>query len=368
MTVTRKVDTETRELTIVCPVGDLGERSDRMDDILRSALDWTKDDIAVSVLTTVDEIKKTGLRGRRVIFAVCLSEAGINMEYYRMLEYFRQFPDCLDGSVGGIIVDGSGELYTKALARRLAFSANLAGCTFPGKPLVEATGSLTNFHVLSGVMHRNTIDVYRDQVLKLICKVLHFELPGTSAGTDPIKLLAVHASSQSTSNSLLLWQKIRGSLGDRADIKEISLRNGSMLDCRGCGYESCLHFGEQGGCFYGGIMVDQVYPAILECDALVMICPNYNDAVSANLTAFINRLTALFHTHDFSKKRIYALVVSGYSGGDIVAEQIIGAINFNKNFILPARFAMVETANDPGSISRIDGIDEEAARFADHMW
>ena len=87
-----------------------------------------------------------------------------------------------------------------------------------------------------------------------------------------------------------------------------------------------MHFGEKGGCFYGGVMVEQVYPAIIECDCLVMICPNYNDAVSANITAFINRLTAVFRTHDFSKKKIFALVVSGYSGGDIVAEQIISAI------------------------------------------
>ena len=54
----------------------------------------------------------------------------------------------------------------------------------------------------------------------------------------------------------------------------------------------------------GAVMVEQVYPAIIECDCLVMICPNYNDAVSANITAFINRLTAVFRTHDFSKKKI----------------------------------------------------------------
>lgn len=368
MAVTEIADREAKQLMIVCPVCDFGERQDRMDDILRSALDWTRDSIAVTKLEKVSEIKNTDLRGRRIIFAVCLSEAGINMEYYRLLEYFRQFPDCLANTIGGIIVDGSGELYTKALARRLAFSANLAGCTFTGKPLVEATGSLRNFHVLSGVLQRNPIDVYRDQVLKLICKVLHFRFPETSPENTPIKLLAIHASSQDTSNSLLLWEKIRSSLGERADVKEISLRNGSMLDCRGCGYENCLHFGEHGGCFYGGIMVDQVYPAILECDALVMICPNYNDALSANLTAFINRLTALFHTHDFSKKRVYAIVVSGYSGGDIIAEQVIGALNFNKNFILPAGFSIVETANDPGSILEIKDIDTKAKAFADRIW
>ena len=114
-------------------------------------------------------------------------------------------------------------------------------------------------------------------------------------------------------------------------------------------------------------MTEQVYPAILACDVLVMICPNYNDAVGANLTAFINRLTSIFRTHDFSSKRVYALVVSGYSGGDIVAEQVIGALNFNKAFILPARFVMVETANDPESILQVHEIDRKAAEFARHI-
>lgn len=114
-------------------------------------------------------------------------------------------------------------------------------------------------------------------------------------------------------------------------------------------------------------MVDKVYPAVLACDALMLICPNYNDAVSANITAFINRLTAIFRTHDFSKKRVYAIVVSGYSGGDIVAEQVIGAMSCNKNFILPGRFAMIETANDPKSILAVEDIDAKAKAFAENI-
>jgi multimeric flavodoxin WrbA len=111
-------------------------------------------------------------------------------------------------------------------------------------------------------------------------------------------------------------------------------------------------------------MTEKVYPAIIGCDALVMICPNYNDAVSANITAFINRLTSVFRVHDFSKKAVYALVVSGYSGGDIVAEQVIGAMNFNKNFVLPGNFAIVETANDPKSILTVDDLDEKTRSLA----
>ena len=58
-------------------------------------------------------------------------------------------------------------------------------------------------------------------------------------------------------------------------------------------------------------MVEKVYPAIIKSDVLVLICPNYNDSVSANIMAFINRLTALFCFFYFSSKRIYAIVVCG---------------------------------------------------------
>ena len=106
----------------------------------------------------------------------------------------------------------------------------------------------------------------------------------------------------------------------------------------------CHHFGEEGSCFYGGPIAEEVYPAILDCDGLVMICPNYNDALSANLTAFIN-----------------------YSGGDIVAEQLISGLNMNKTFALPGKFAILETANSPGEILQIPGIEEKAAAFADQI-
>ena len=361
----KKAEQPNKHLVIVRPVCELQGRTERMEEVLGAAISALEQEgVGVTVVAMASELKRISLAGERVLFAVCLSEAGVNMEYYRLLEYFREHPDCLEGAVGGIIVDGSSELFTKALARRLAFSANMAGCLFPGKPLVEATGSLKNFNTLARVRGVTTLEAYKQQVAELTRKLLGFKWP---VSNDPPRILAVHASTRKTSNSLLLWDKIKSSLNGRADITEISLRNGAMTDCRGCRYEECLHFGENDRCFYGGIMTDQVYPAIVACDALVMICPNYNDAVGANLTAFINRLTALFFTHDFSGKRIYALVISGYSGGDLVAEQVIGALNFNKAFIMPGHFCMAETANDPKSILDIPDIDRKAAAFAERM-
>ena len=353
------------KLVLIKPLCEL-QSNRRMETILGNILKTLeKEGIETEMLETASGLERNDLKNRHVLFAVGLTEAGVNLEYYKMLEYFRSNPDCLHGSVGGIIVDGQGELFTKALARRLAFSANAAGCTFPGKPLVEATGSLGNFHVLSGIRGVDPLTVYKQQMEDLVRRLMASEISGSGSVQDRVNILAVHASSRKTSNTLLLWDKVRTHLRDRADITEISLRDGAIWECRGCKYEDCLHFGEQGRCFYGGIITDQVYPAILDCDVLVMICPNYNDALNANLTAFINRLTALFRVHDFSRKSVYAIVVSGYSGGDLVSEQIIGALNFNKGFILPEKFALVETANDPMSILEVTDIDIKARAFAE---
>lgn len=365
-------DCRYNDFIVIRPLCEYSGRSNRLNEVLEPALCSARDaGIRISLIEKVNELCRYDLRQRKILFAIRLSEAGVNMEYYRLLEYFRKYPGCLSGSVGGIIVDGSGELYTKALARRLAFSANMAGCTFPGKPLVEATGSLGNFHVLSTIREVSPLEAYSQEVNNLISRVNCFEIlplkdqKNADRSGNP-KILALHAGSHRTSNSLLLWEKVKTNL-DSAKVTDISLRNGTVQDCRGCSYEACLHFGENDSCFYGGIMTEQVYPALIDCDSLVMVCPNYNDAIGANLTAFINRLTALFRTRDFSNKRIYGIIVSGYSGGDIVAEQIIGALNFNKAFVLPERFALIETANDPGSVNLIPGIELRASEFAKHI-
>lgn len=305
---------------------------------------------------------------RAVLFAVALPAGGISCEYAQLLSALSASPACLNGWTGAVIVDGPGELFTKKIGRELIFIANQAGCAFPGKPLVEATGSLYNFNTQARLLGANALQAYRESAACLVGKTISFaQRVGHPAAAH--RVVVLHASSRKTSNTLMLWEMVRKHLDDVMQVEEISLRNGAVVDCRGCSYEACRHFGEKGECFYGGVIVERVYPAIRASDAVVLICPNYNDAVSANITAFFNRLTALFRkdSESFSRKYIYALVVSGYSGGDIVAEQIIDAMSCNKNFALPPRFALIETANDPLSILQCEGIEERAAGMADRI-
>lgn len=337
-----------RELTLICP----GPESPRLSALLAAVrkahpfqqVSWMTDD----------------LRDRRLLIAAAIPPSGVNLELYQLLAFLRTHPGCLAGSTAGVVIDGTGDLYTKAAGRDLVLSASQAGCVFPGRPLVEATGSLRNFTVQARNAGCGLEEAYQLAVADLMDRVSTFSPP---LRRRP-QLLVLHASSRATSNTLALWGTVRTHLEDRCAITEVGLRNGTMEDCAGCPYTTCLHFGEQGDCFYGGVMVQEVYPAVREADAVVLLCPNYNDALSANLSACINRLTALYRTTSFADKAVFAIVVSGYSGGDIVARQVVSALNMNKGFWLPADFCMLETANDKGEAMALPGIGARADQFA----
>lgn len=303
------------------------------------------------------------MEGRRVLFAFSLPESGVSVGLYNVLAWLREHPGCLRGSVGGVVIDGAGDLYTKAAGRDLILAASLAGCTFPGRPLVEATGDLRNFTVQARNAGCGLEEAYRLAVSDLAGRVLDFTPPRKARP----KVLALHASSRPTSNTLALWGRVRERLEAECDVTEIGLRNGTLEDCGGCPYTTCLHYGERGDCFYGGVMVQEVYPAIREADAVALLCPNYNDALPANLAAAVNRLTALYRAASFEDKAVFAIVVSGYSGGDIVASQAASALCVNKGFWLPAGFCLLETANDAGAALRLPGIEERLERFAENV-
>lgn len=303
-----------------------------------------------------------GLQGKKLLFAIALDGAGCNVEYYKMLSVLRRDGGVLEGCTAVVVVTGVGELYTKDVARDLVLAANLAGCAFLGRPLVEATGSLRNFRVQAEINGTDEATAFRLALEELAERLTAWE------GPPPVKkVLALHASARATSNTLALWELVKAGLPEEVSVQEICLQNGTMADCIGCSYTACLHFGQGGGCFYGGPMVDEVFPAVKGCDALVMLCANYNDALAANLTAFVNRLTALFRQSRFYEKRLYGLIVSGYSGGDLLARQLISGLNMNKSFYLPPRFCMLETANEKGSLVKLPGIAKRGAAFAEKI-
>jgi len=327
---------------------------------LSQVLDYALEGHPYELMTLARDFRP--LLKKKILFAVSLGESGINLELYGFLKKMRLDRSCFEGSVGSIIIDGNSELFTKSVAREVLFSANLSGCAFPGKPLVEGTASLNNFNIIAANMAADNITAYMRSAQGLVKNLINFR----PVQKRRPQILVIHAGNRQYSNTIALWDMVKEHLS-ACNIQEIGIQNGEMVDCVGCPYTVCRHYGENSNCFYGGVMVEDIYPAITHCDALVLLCPNYNDAVGANISAFINRLTALFHKVKFYDKTLFAVVVSGYSGSDIVAQQLLSSLNMNKTFRLPPRFALLETAHSPGSIRLVPGISEKAEAFAQNI-
>lgn len=337
-------------LTVLCP-GDAAP--ERYALTLEAALRGRQS----RVLTRIPE---EGLQDQSVLIAAALDDAGCNAGLTPLLSRLRRSPNLLEGSAVGILMDGAGDLYTKSAARDLALAANLSGGALVSRPLVEATADLRNFTVQAKNAACSLEEAYRLAAGELCGRILSFDPPRH----DRPRVAVLHASSHVTSNTMALWGRVRAQLEPCCDLTEIGLRNGTLEDCAGCPYTMCLHFGEKGECFYGGVMVQEVYPAIRDADAVMLLCPNYNDALSANLTAAVNRLTALYRTTPFCDKAVYAIVVSGYSGGDIVASQVVSALCMNKGFYLPPHSFLLETANAAGEALARPGIEGGLSAFA----
>lgn len=333
--------------------------SERLEKMLQSSLVEYKYDI----ITNIDDMNS--LQDKRILFAIELGDTGINIEHMKMLHKIKaSSTNFMRNSIGGIIINTNNELFSRSIARQTIFYANMAGCMFPGKPLSEATGSLKNFntqHIISGS------NISLEDILLSDCRKVVERLMSVKAKrlTNP-KILTLYSGNSKTSNTYALWNMVKENLKSY-QINEIHIENGSVVDCKGCSYKACKHYSQSTNCFYGGIMVEEVYPAILDCDVLMMLCPNYNDSINANMSAVINRLTALYRKTKFYDKFFYSIIVSGFSGSDIIAQQLISALNINKTFMLPPNFTLMETANNQGDVLKIENIREKAKKFSENI-
>jgi len=303
------------------------------------------------------------LKGKKLLFAAELDNIGYDLPLLNFLSFFKdKGKNSLLSSIGIVLVHSTDELSTKRFAQDIIFTANILGCSFIGHPMVEATGTLMNFSTWKKTLNLTLEEICTEMCLRLGDKLIAYS---DKIITNP-KIVVLYSSPHSTSNTLDLWHLVVKHL-PKYDIVNLQIENGEVEDCKGCSYKLCMHYGKQNSCFYGGIMVKNVLPTIETSDVIVWLCPNYNDSLSSNLTAVINRLTVLYNKISFSDKTIFSLVVSGNSGSDSVAKQLIGSLNINKGFKLPPYFSLMATANDPGDIHGIDNIELKAKCFAENL-
>ncbi|MCJ7814370.1 MAG: NAD(P)H-dependent oxidoreductase [Candidatus Atribacteria bacterium] len=335
-----------------------GKISDRFAEVVRTAVE----NYQLTMIKTINDFP-IDLRNKKIIFAIELDECGFNIPLFEILLKLKEKEsDSLLGSKAVMIIQSSSELFTKSTAQKIIFLTNQMGCRFPGHPVVEATYDLNNFLSWQKSFKLSLLEIYKKQSKELVIKLIEENLKLVNRP----KILVLHSSLFKTSNTLMLWRMVKEYLSGE-DIKEFHVENGTVVDCRGCYYKTCIHYSEEKSCFYGGIMVKEILPAIEEANCIIWLCPNYNDAISAKLMAIINRMTVLYKRVKFGNKTMFSIVVSGNSGSDCVVNQLIGALNINKGFRLPPYFTLTATANDPGSIRNIPEIDNKAKKFAKNI-
>ncbi len=317
-------------------------------------------DSEYEIITRLEDLKY--LRKQRILFAIELNQIGINIRLNTMLEELARIGnDSLSGSKGAILIHSKHNTYTKTAAVDIIYIANQLGCEFPGKPAIEANANLDNYLPLQKIYKLSLEEICLQKSMELGRRLL-----SRQEYFKNNSIAVLHSSNKETSNTYALWKKVKENLLDY-EIREVYLGNGTIVDCRGCSYKTCKHFSKQAKCFYGGIVVEEVYPAIIDASTVILLCPNYNDMLTANIVATINRLTALFRRTKFYDKRIFSIIVSGYSGGDALAKQLISSLNMNKTFELPPNFSLQITANDPGFINKIPDVKQIAENFAKHI-
>lgn len=308
--------------------------------------------------------KDLDLKNRKILFCLDLDVTGHCIDLIHFLNNTKTNggDSPFKGSNAVVFVRSPEEIYTKRASQDLINIANSLGCRFLGHSVIETIEELKNFRTWQISIHKSLEEIRNDLCIEQVQRLIKFN----NKSIVNKKVLVLHASSHKTSNTLMLWELIQKNLIE-CDINVFHVENGSIIDCKGCDFKTCNHYSKQKSCFYGGTVIKEIIPAIEEAEIIVWICPNYNDAISANLTALINRLTALYRRSNFYDKRIFAVIVSGNSGSDSVANQLIGALNINKGFQLPPNFAIMEIANDPGSIMEVKDIEEKAKKMAEQI-
>lgn len=275
-----------------------------------------------------------------------------------LLKCYKENENAFEGSLGCILVASPNELYTKDITQHIIFTANQMGCAFIGHPMVESLPNYINFKTWQKAINKPLKNICMDKSKQLIDRLKSYKEPVKKTK----KAIMLHASNPKTSNTLMLWRKVKEQLNIKVD--EFHVESGTVVDCKGCNFKTCIHYANEHSCFYGGQMVKEILPAIESADIIFWCCPNYNDALSANLTAVINRLTGLYRIMKFYDKTIYSIIVSGNSGNDSIAKQLIGALNINKGFYLPPHFALMALANDPLTIGDYPGINTKVKEFS----
>ena len=180
-------DTVRPVLPVVMPEDPVNGKNERLESVLESALRGTRPVWLCTPEETENYFRahrpKKGEEYRPGLFAAGLGEDGVNTGLTGLFRLLRGDQGLLEGYAGGVIADGMSDLYTKSAARELVFTANCAGCAFVGRPLVEATRTLSNFTISAQILSTDELTAYHQCAAVLVQEILSFRRngPGNAA-------------------------------------------------------------------------------------------------------------------------------------------------------------------------------------------
>ncbi len=201
-----------------------GKISDNFAEIVKIATE----NCQLTVIKTTEDLPF--LKNKKIIFAIELDECGFNIPLFKiLLKLMERGDNSLFGSRVVIIIQSSSELFTKSTTQKIIFLTNQMSCRFPGHPAVEATHNLNNFITWQKKFNLPLVEIYKEQVKKLVEKLTEENLKLINRP----KILVLYSSLFKTSNTLMLWRRVKESLVGE-DIKELHVENGTVVDSRGC--------------------------------------------------------------------------------------------------------------------------------------
>lgn len=334
-------------------------------------LEWNKSAIAASNVAasykeTVEMEKMDDVTGLKLLFLCDLNEIGRDTAVDALVTKWKRTGLRLTEVYVGIISRSMNDWHTKTYARGILLLLNDLGATIIGKSLVEILPLFENFAAWQKNDKASLEVIAAGRVSDLAVRLAASQILKKAKP----KILVLHSSNNKTSNTLALWGLVAEDLKAHdccGTIKEIYIERGSITDCIGCPFEVCVTQAKQLSCVVGGQFVEEIMPAMAEADVLIWLCPNYNDTIGADLIAVINRMSGFYRTQELSGKVVYGVIVSGNSGTDAVANQLIGSLNLNKGFTLPPNFCLTEIANNPMSVLEKANIRGKAKDFSNKI-
>lgn len=323
----------------------------------------------------------------RLLVALSLGAEGINVAYLKFLSQLRSGKIQMKSSLAGLVVESAGVLYSKQIATELAFALNQAGCGLVGNPLVEATETLAHFPESQDIPTDFSLELPEyDDSEPIACYIKAVSLLGQRIvgpgfrGKSPLtgqadlpKILVVKpwgagdAGGEDLSNVSDLWGELQHRLAPFAQIQEFSLRDEMILSCNDCESHHCGKYVVNRHCFYGAALSRQGIYQMAQADALLMLCPSFHNSLHGLQFSFIQQLSPLFVQCEFREKAVFALGVTPYASGDMLANQLISTLCLDYSFYLPPHFALIETAKDPLEALTKDGIEEKLDKYAHGM-